>query len=154
MPARIPQDVDLEDRLVLGLTPVRFGYLVIGGLAAFCVWNARWGPVPARLTLALPLLLGGVTFAWGRWRGRPLDAWVGDLALFLRANVRVVRAVDDRRAPAPPAASAGPAEADPEPLLAIPAPAEVPALPAPSPPDPPPEASAPARRAGRVHGDP
>ncbi|HYZ02020.1 MAG TPA: hypothetical protein VFA92_11040 [Candidatus Binatia bacterium] len=126
MPARIPQDVDLEDRLVLGLTPVRFGYLVIGGLAAFCVWNARWGPVPARLTFALPLLLGGVTLAWGRWGGRPLDAWVGDLALFLRANVRVVRA------PAPPAASADAPAAEPETVLAIRAPVEVPALPAPS----------------------
>src|SRR5919198_4284265 len=114
MPARIPQDVDLEDRLVLGLTPVRFGYLVIGGLAAFCVWNARWGPLPARLALALPLLLGGVTLAWGRWRGRPLDGWVSDLALFLRANVRVVRALDDRPAPAPPVVSADAPAVEPE----------------------------------------
>jgi hypothetical protein len=148
MPARIPQDVDLEDRFVLGLTPVRFGYLVIGGLAAFCLWNARWGPVPARLTLALPLLLGGVTLAWGRWRGRPLDAWVGDLALFLRANVRVVRA------PAPPAASADAPPAEPGPLLAIRAPAEVPALPPPIPPDPPAEAPTSARSEAPVQRDP
>ena len=29
MRARVPQDVDLEDTLVLGLSPTRFGYLVI-----------------------------------------------------------------------------------------------------------------------------
>lgn len=132
MPARIPQDVDLEDRLVLGLTPVRFGYLVIGGLAAFCVWNARWGAVPARLALALPLLLGGVILAWGRWRSRPLDRWAADLALFLQANVRVARSGGDRRQTVSPAASSHPATADPAPTLAVPAHVEVPALPAPS----------------------
>ena len=132
MPARIPQDVDLEDRLVLGLTPVRFGYLVIGGLAAFCVWNARWGAVPARLALALPLLLGGVILAWGRWRSRPLDRWAADLALFLRANVRVVRSGGDRRQTVSPAASSHPGTADPASTLAVPAHVEVPALPAPS----------------------
>ena len=150
MRARIPQDVDLEDRLVLGLTPVRFGYLVIGGLAAFCVWNGRWGPVPARLTLALPLLLGGAALAWGRWRGRPLDAWVVDLALFLRANVRVVRAVEDRRPAVAPQDSAGAPAAEPEPVLAVPAPAQVPALPPPKTPDGPTEAQTSARPSAPV----
>lgn len=135
MPARIPLDVDLEDRLVLGLTPVRFGYLVIGGLAAFCVWNARWGAVPVRLALALPLLLGGVTLAWGRWRGRPLDRWAADLVMFLRANVRVVRPADRGcpGSPDPPAqapAEATPAAATPAAVPAVGAPAPVPALPA------------------------
>jgi hypothetical protein len=91
MRARIPQDVDLEDRLVLGLTPVRFGYLVIGGLAAFCLWSGRWAPTPVRLTVALPPLLAGAALAWGRWRARPLDRWVADLTLFLRANLRARR---------------------------------------------------------------
>lgn len=153
MPARIPQDVDLEDRLVLGLTPIRFGYLVIGGLAAFCVWNVRWGAVPARFALALPLLLGGVTLAWGRWRGRPLDRWAADLALFLRANVRIVRSARDRRPTVPPAASSGSATADPPPILAVPARGAAPALPAPSGADAPVEAHGPRPPAGPVHQD-
>lgn len=87
MPARVPQDVDLEDRLVFNLTTVQFGYLVIGALGAGIVWKVHWGPQPVRLAAAIPLLLLGASLAWGRWRGRPLDAWAGDALLFLRHNL-------------------------------------------------------------------
>ena len=33
MRAHVPQDVDLEDKLIYGLTPVRFGYLVIAAFS-------------------------------------------------------------------------------------------------------------------------
>lgn len=89
MPARVPQDVDLEDRLVFNLTVVQFGYLVIGALGAAIAWKVRWAPDPARLAAAIPLLLAGAALAWGRWRGRGLDAWIGDALLFLGHNLRL-----------------------------------------------------------------
>lgn len=91
MPARVPQDVDLEDRLVFNLTPVQFGYLVIGALAAGIVWKFPWAPGPIRLLAALPPALAGAALAWGRWRGRAFDAWAADLLLFLRHNLRLRR---------------------------------------------------------------
>ena len=89
MPARVPQDVDLEDRLVFNLTTVQFGYLVIGALGAALVWKVPWAPEPPRVLAAVPLVLCGVILAWGRWHGRGLDAWTGDGILFLRDNLRL-----------------------------------------------------------------
>jgi hypothetical protein len=88
MRARVPQDVDLEDKLLYGLTPVRFGYLVIAGLAAVMVWNL--GVLPILVRAPGCLLLGGfgALLAWGRWRGRPIDRFSADAALYLCNNYR------------------------------------------------------------------
>ncbi len=86
MPARVPQDVDLEDRLVFNLTAIQFGYLVIGALGAGITWKVPWAPGPVRLLAAVPLALCGAALAWGRWHGRAFDAWAGDALLFLRHN--------------------------------------------------------------------
>jgi hypothetical protein len=91
MRARVPQDVDLEDRLIYGLTPVRFGYLVVAGLGAILIWNLN----PAPLLLRLPgcLLLGcvGALLAWGRLAGRPMDRILADALLFFLRNYRPAR---------------------------------------------------------------
>ncbi|HET7418831.1 MAG TPA: PrgI family protein [Candidatus Dormibacteraeota bacterium] len=89
MPARIPLDVDMEDRLLYGLTPARLGYLVVALLAAFAVWSAHWTATPLRASVALLIAAIGATAAWGRWRGRALDAWVTDIAIFAVATYRL-----------------------------------------------------------------
>ena len=89
MHARIPLDVDLEDKLIYGLTPARLVYLVLGLLAAFAAWSTHWAPTPIRATAAALIATSGVVAAWGRWRGRPIDGWVVDLALFTLATYRV-----------------------------------------------------------------
>jgi hypothetical protein len=81
--------VDLEDRLVYGLTPVRFGYLVVAVVGAMSIWGLRWLPPPARLVPCLLLVTAAVVLAWGRWRGRPLDRLMVDVAVFLRRNYRL-----------------------------------------------------------------
>ncbi|MGH7904887.1 MAG: hypothetical protein ACREPA_12310 [Candidatus Dormibacteraceae bacterium] len=85
MPARAPLDVDLEDRLIYGLSPLHFGYLVLSGLLALAAWSSPW-PAPVRVGLALLCALAGSILAWGGWRGRPLDAWAVDLATYLARN--------------------------------------------------------------------
>lgn len=89
MPARAPLDVDLEDRLLYGLTPTRLVYLVVALVAAFSVWTGRWAPAPVRASSAVLLAAIGAAAAWGTWRGRALDAWAADLATFVMANYRV-----------------------------------------------------------------
>jgi hypothetical protein len=88
MRARVPQDVDLEDKLVYGLTPGRFGYLVIAGLAAVMVWNL--GALPVLVRAPGCLLLGGfgALLAWGRWRSRPIDRYLADAVLYFFRNYR------------------------------------------------------------------
>ena len=86
MHARIPLDVDLEDKLIYGLTPTRLAYLVVGLLAAFATWSTHWAPAPVRASAAAVIGVSGAIAAWGRWRGRPLDGWVIDLFLYVICN--------------------------------------------------------------------
>jgi hypothetical protein len=78
--------VDLEDKLIFGLTPLRFGYVLLAGLTAMAIWGQRWTPAPLRLVACLPILLLGGALGWGRWRGRGSDQWLVDAAAFLLAN--------------------------------------------------------------------
>jgi hypothetical protein len=97
VPARVPLDVDLEDKLLYGLTPIRLAYIVVALLAAFSLWSSHWSQTPIRGLAAGLIIAVGALAAWGRWRGRPLDGWVIDLAVFIVANYRV----DLRRPRAP-----------------------------------------------------
>jgi hypothetical protein len=86
MRARVPLDVDLEDRLIYGLTPTRFGYLVIGGLTAMASWYSLPTPELAR-GISGALVLGvAAGIAWGRLRGRTFDAWLADIVRFHLRN--------------------------------------------------------------------
>src|SRR5260370_2280276 len=83
MLARVRLDVDLEDRLLYGRTPVRLAYAVGGLLAAFALWSTPWGPGVLRGAVSSSVIGVGAIMSWGRWRGRPADAWVVDLSIFI-----------------------------------------------------------------------
>jgi hypothetical protein len=89
MSARAPLDVDLEDKLLYGLTPMRLAYVVVALVAAFALWSSHWAPSPLRALAAGMVTVAGVGAGWGRWRGRPADSWVADIARFAAANYRV-----------------------------------------------------------------
>ena len=83
MRARVPLDVDLEDRLVYGLTPMRLAYAVLAGLVALGLWSAPWLMAVVRWPLAVVVLAAGAVLAYGRFHGRPVDEWLIDAFLFL-----------------------------------------------------------------------
>ena len=89
MHARVPLDVDLEDKLLYGLTPTRLVYFVVALLGAFATWSAHFASSPVRGTLAIVIAIIGAAAAWGRWRGRATDSWLVDIAVFALANYRV-----------------------------------------------------------------
>jgi hypothetical protein len=89
MSARIPLDVDLEDRLLYGLTPTHLAYMVVAFLAAFAAWSAHWAPSPVRATVCLLVIAAGAGVAWGHWRGRSADAWIFDAAMFTMRTQRI-----------------------------------------------------------------
>ena len=89
MKARVPMDVDLEDQLIYGLSPTRFGYVALAVLAAMVAWSGGRAPVVPRVVLALVLLALGAGAGWVTFRGRHLDQWVLDLARFLVGNHRI-----------------------------------------------------------------
>jgi hypothetical protein len=89
MRARVPLDVDMEDRLVYGLTPIRLAYAILAALAALAVWSAGVLPAVVRAPLAILVLAGGSALAWGSVRGRPADSWLIDLATFVWSTRRM-----------------------------------------------------------------
>jgi len=89
MRARVPLDVDLEDRLLYGLTPIRLAYMVLAVLGALALWSSSWVAAPVRGLAAAIVLLGGAALAWGRWRGRPADGWLTDFAMFVVSTRRL-----------------------------------------------------------------
>ena len=85
MRARIPAGIDLEDRLLYGLSPARLGY--VAGLAVLASWFWRqpvW--VPLRVVPAVLLLATAAAVGWLRHDGRHLDDWARDLVLYLMAS--------------------------------------------------------------------
>ena len=88
MPARVPLDVDLEDKLLYGLTPMRLAYLVVSLLAGFALWSSPWSPQPVRAAACLLVMGFGAVLAWGRWRARAADQWLSDVAIFIVRRYR------------------------------------------------------------------
>jgi len=91
MPARAPLDIDLEDKLLYGLTATRLAYVVIALLAAFAAWSSPWAPDLARAAASLLMGAAGAVAAWGRWSGRGYDGWAWDLSLFASRRYRMRR---------------------------------------------------------------
>lgn len=89
MPARVPLDVDLEDRLLYGLTPTRLAYFVVSLIVGLALWSSSWAITPVRAGAALVVVAAGAAIAWGRWRGRPADALLVDVAMYTARTHRI-----------------------------------------------------------------
>lgn len=88
MRARIPAGIDLEDRLLYGLSPARLGYVVALLVVAAWFWRQPlW--VPLRVVPGLALLLVAAAVGWWKHEGRHLDAWAEDLARHLLTAYRL-----------------------------------------------------------------
>jgi hypothetical protein len=83
-------DVDLEDKLIYGLTPMRLAYMVVALLAGFALWTSSWALSPIRAVTCAAVISIGATLAWGRPRGRPADGWLIDVVAFVARTYRVV----------------------------------------------------------------
>jgi hypothetical protein len=83
MTARVPLDVDLEDKLLYGLTPMRLAYMLVSLLGGFAVWSSPWAIQPVRAGACLAVIGLGVAMSWGRWRARAADRWLSDIAIYV-----------------------------------------------------------------------
>jgi hypothetical protein len=89
MRARVPLDVDLEDKLLYGLTPMRLAYLAVALVGGLALWSSAWLPSPVRAVTCFAVITIGCIAAWGRWRGRAIDGWVADISIFVINTYRV-----------------------------------------------------------------
>jgi hypothetical protein len=86
---QVPTHLNVEDRLVLGLTARQFLYLLSGVAVGYGAWDAHaWLAFEPRLALALTALLAGAALALVRPAGRGLDQWLLVVFQFLFAPRR------------------------------------------------------------------
>jgi hypothetical protein len=83
-------DVDLEDKLLYGLTPTRLAYVLLALLGGFALWSSPWSVQAVRAAACVAVIGLGGAMAWGRWRGRAADRWLSDIAIFLTRRYRVI----------------------------------------------------------------
>jgi hypothetical protein len=83
----IPTHLDVEDKLLFGLTARQFLYLVVGCSLAYGVWQQPALAEGLRLGLAVACAAGAAVVALVRPLGRPLEEWVV-AGLFYAASPR------------------------------------------------------------------
>jgi len=87
----LPTHLQVEDRLIAGLTVRQLLRLAIGASLAYGVWDqAGWLAQDVRLGLAAVLAAIGVLFALVQPGGRPLDQWLSAGILFVVLPRRLV----------------------------------------------------------------
>lgn len=86
MPARhheVPTHLDVEDKVLFGLTVRQFLYLLVGSSTSYALWEqlVSFGDGPRA---ALAGLCAGVTVAFALLRpaGRPLEEWLMALVVY------------------------------------------------------------------------
>ena len=80
MPTRqheIPTHLDVEDKLLFGLTARQFLYVLMGASTAYALWE-QLVTAPAALRIGVPIvcMLVAVAMALLRPFGRPLEEWL------------------------------------------------------------------------------
>jgi hypothetical protein len=79
----IPTHLNVEDKLVFGLTARQFLYLLIACSLAFAFWEqAVNAPAAARIAVCVACLLAGATVALVRPLGRGVEVWLLVAVLF------------------------------------------------------------------------
>jgi hypothetical protein len=71
----VPTHLDVEDKLLFGLTARQFLYLVVGCSLAYGLWQQPTLPDGVRLGLAVACSLTAAALALVRPLGRPLEEW-------------------------------------------------------------------------------
>jgi hypothetical protein len=80
----IPTHLNVEDKLLFGLTMRQFLYVLVGGSIAYALWDQA-ADLPASLHVALPVLslLVALALALVRPFGRALEEWLLAGALYV-----------------------------------------------------------------------
>jgi hypothetical protein len=87
----VPTHLNVEDKIVFGLSVRQFLYVLVGSSASYTLWQqfAATGDV-VRASLAALSLVTTLAFALVRPAGRPLEEWLAAAVLFAAAPRRAV----------------------------------------------------------------
>ncbi|PIP51133.1 hypothetical protein COX11_00140, partial [Candidatus Berkelbacteria bacterium CG23_combo_of_CG06-09_8_20_14_all_41_73] len=77
---KVPQKIDIEDRIVGPLTMVQFVYAVVGGGAAYLLLNTM--PSPLNWILAIPVAIFTFLIVFVKVNGRPFGNFLKNLLIY------------------------------------------------------------------------
>jgi len=88
MQYKVPQNIDLEDKIIGPFTMKQFLYLMVAGFIIYGWWQYAQGfeqpsPMAIFIPLALPVGLTAVAFALVKVNDRPFELFVGSFMQFL-----------------------------------------------------------------------
>ncbi len=82
-PVRVPQHLELEDIIVLGLSAVDLVWLCVGAFIGWWLWLSLPFDIVARTVLAAPPIAVGVLFGMGRYDDQTARGFALSVALYL-----------------------------------------------------------------------
>jgi hypothetical protein len=87
----VPTHLNVEDKIVLGLSVRQFLYMLVGSSASYTLWQqaTATGDV-VRVSLVALSLAATLAFALLRPGGRPLEEWLAALLVFAAAPRQAV----------------------------------------------------------------
>jgi hypothetical protein len=87
MPApyhEVPTHLNVEDRVVFGLTVRQFLYVLVGSSATYSLWEqTAWLADPLRVTVAVFTIAITLLFALWRPADRPLEEWLAAACVYV-----------------------------------------------------------------------
>ena len=81
MQFKVPQKIDIEDRIVGPLTMVQFVYAVVGGGGAYLIFSIM--PHPINYLLAVPIAMFTFFIVFVKINGRPSTNFLKNLLVYL-----------------------------------------------------------------------
>jgi PrgI family protein len=87
----VPTHLNVEDKVLYGLTVRQFLYLLVGSSATYSAWDQLFlVPLPLRVALAAVCLIATMAFALLRPADRPLEAWLAVTLVYLATPRRSI----------------------------------------------------------------
>jgi len=89
MQFKVPQNIDLEDKIVGPLTLIQFVYVLVGGLVCYIIFQLLTSYIALVLIIDIPIALVALALAFLKIQDQPLSHFiVAGLAYFQRPKVR------------------------------------------------------------------
>jgi PrgI family protein len=87
----VPTHLNVEDKVLYGLTVRQFLYLLVGSSATYSLWQQSDGlPLPLRIALAAFCTVLTLAFALLRPADRPLEEWCAAALVFAATPRRAI----------------------------------------------------------------
>jgi len=83
-PVRVPQHLELEDVVVLGLSAVDLVCLAVGGFVGWWIWLSLPADVVTKTLAALPALAAGLLLGLGRYGDETARSFLASVVTYLK----------------------------------------------------------------------